>query len=64
MFRCLCGCGVETGVWSRNDYGKGRIKGEHKKYISGHKLPPSFKGVKRTIIDRKNDVFFTHDFIL
>lgn len=50
---CFCGCGLETGKWSRNDFGRGRIKGEYKKYIAGHKLPPSFKGVKRSTQDRE-----------
>jgi len=33
---CACGCGELTPVWQRNDFAKGRRKGEHARYVPGH----------------------------
>jgi hypothetical protein len=33
---CECGCGQTTGVWTRNDRGQQRVKGQHKRFIDTH----------------------------
>lgn len=51
---CHCGCGYKTLIASRSDSRKKWVKGEPKKYIYHHKLPPSFKDRERTTQDRMN----------
>lgn len=33
---CWCGCGNKTDTWQATDRKRGRIKGEHKRYIYNH----------------------------
>ncbi len=33
---CECGCGSTTEVWKVTDRRRGRIKGEHKRFVRGH----------------------------
>lgn len=33
---CLCGCGKETNLRSRNDPSRGHVKGQPSDYLSGH----------------------------
>lgn len=40
---CQCGCGERTAIAERNRYGRGQIKGEPLKYISGHNTPHKAK---------------------
>lgn len=35
---CECGCGSPVGVWPRNVRARGRVKGEYKRFVSGHNV--------------------------
>jgi hypothetical protein len=35
---CQCGCGAKTKISTSNDARHGYIKGQHRKYISGHEV--------------------------
>lgn len=37
MSLCACGCGQTTPTWRKNDHTKGRVRGEHMKYLPGHR---------------------------
>lgn len=34
---CQCGCGEDAGVWPGTDRPRGRVAGEPKRYIAGHR---------------------------
>lgn len=33
---CQCGCGEKTEVWQTTERYRGRVKGEHKRFMHGH----------------------------
>lgn len=33
---CMCGCGQPTKLWDKSEADRGRVKGQHQRYIRGH----------------------------
>lgn len=39
MSLCLCGCGIDAGVYKKTNASRGDIKGQPKRFVPGHSTP-------------------------
>ncbi len=44
---CACGCGQTPPLWTKSDFAKGRVKGQHMTCVPGHRRAPSVSASDR-----------------